>query len=230
MATYRILRIFDVTATQRAEMEFPDDAAALAYMATVKAEEVAGAYSGDTPLRKARIEIEDGAEECRVRFWLDRIEGGEMEEEIDYIDAPQAHERVEYAAHDLLASLRAILPYAESRAEDMDETADDALTSGRDDADEARAAANKAICAVDAAKALLASLDGSTDAADAAEGAAHLVIWELPYSPDVAKDALGHFTQAEAAALLGMDQAEIAAKLNAAGSFQTAAYHVERDE
>ena len=158
MATYRILRLFDVTATQRAEMEFPDDAAALAFMETLKAEEIAGAYPGNTPLRQARIEIEDGAEECRVRFWLDRMEAGEMEEEIEYIDAPQAHERVEYAAHDLLASLRAILPYAESRAEDMLEACGELDGCDPDDA------TRKAVAAVDAAKALLASLDG-TDAA-----------------------------------------------------------------
>lgn len=84
--------------------------------------------------------------------------------------SPDLAGHVTDAAADLLASLRAILPYAESRAEDMDETADDALASGRDDADETRAAANKAICAVDAAKALLASLDGSTDPEGAANG------------------------------------------------------------
>lgn len=170
MATYRILRLFDVTATQRAEMEFPDDAAALAFMETLKAEEIAGAYPGNTPLRQARIEIEDGAEECRVRFWLDRMEAGEMEEEIEYIDAPQAHERVEYAAHDLLASLRAILPYAESRAEDMADRADENEETAANvpeseeaarTAAQSRAYADKAVAAVDAAKALLASLDAA---------------------------------------------------------------------
>ena len=168
MATYRILRIFDVTATQRAEMEFPDDAAALAFMETLKAEEIAGAYPGDTPFRQARIEIEDGAEQCRVRFWLDRMEAGEMEEEIEYIDAPQAHERVEYAAHDLLASLRAILPYAESYATDAQ--AADEVPSGYEPSEATR----EAVAAVDAAKALLASLDhDAPDAADASEGAAN---------------------------------------------------------
>ena len=187
MATYRILRLFDVTATQRTEMEFPDDAAALAFMETLKAEEIAGAYPGNTPLRQARIEIEDGAEQSRVRFWLDRMEAGEMEEEIDYIDAPQAHERVEYAAHDLLASLRAILPYAESRAEDMEECAEVAgFKLAEADGSpgtggvlfetwrEARVNADKAVAAVDAAKALLASLDGSPDAAGALEGVANV--------------------------------------------------------
>lgn len=91
-------------------------------------------------------------------------------------------------ARDLLASLRAILPYAESRAEDMQDCADalaeDAenfdiddkagLARARGKRDEARAYAEKAIRAVDAAKALLASLDGDApDAADASEGAAN---------------------------------------------------------
>lgn len=56
--------------------------------------------------------------------------------------------------HDsLLASLRAILPYAESRAEDMLEA--DGELDGCDPSDETR----KAVTAVDAAKALLASLE-----------------------------------------------------------------------
>lgn len=73
----------------------------------------------------------------------------------------------------LLIFLRAILPYAESRAEDMVECADEAQQnlddSDLDDKnlrprliakrDEARASADKAVAAVDAAKALLASLD-----------------------------------------------------------------------
>lgn len=72
------------------------------------------------------------------------------------------------ASLELLASLRAILPYAESRAEDMDNCADESeCAPSREDAD-------KAIAAVDAAKALLASLDGSPDAADASEGAANV--------------------------------------------------------
>lgn len=58
------------------------------------------------------------------------------------------------AAPDLLASLRAILPYAESRAEDMLES--DGEADGCDPSDETR----KAVAAVDAAKALLASLEG----------------------------------------------------------------------
>ena len=130
------------------------------------------------------------------------------------------------ASLELLASLRAILPYAESRAEDME--AEALLWPKSESVTEPY---RKAVAAVDAAKALLASLDGDApDAADASEGAALIVIWALPYSPDVAKDALGHFTPAEAAALLGMDQAEIVAKLDAAGSFQTEAHHVELDE
>lgn len=67
-------------------------------------------------------------------------------------------------ARALLDALRAILPYAESRAEDMDNCADESeCAPSRGDAD-------KAIAAVDAAKALLASLDGSTDAEGAANG------------------------------------------------------------
>lgn len=60
------------------------------------------------------------------------------------------------AARDLLASLRAILPYAESRAEDMQD--DDREHSGNDEYESEETA--KAVAAVDAAKALLARLDG----------------------------------------------------------------------
>lgn len=77
-------------------------------------------------------------------------------------------------ANEVLAALRAILPYAESRAEDMLETADEAehrvklSPSARplgsyknltEIARDARSDADKAVAAVDAAKALLASLD-----------------------------------------------------------------------
>lgn len=89
-----------------------------------------------------------------------------------YLDRPI--DRVRLEAESLLASLRAILPYAESRAEDMadcaDALAEDAenfdiddktgLARVREKRDEARAYADKAVAAVDAAKALLASLDG----------------------------------------------------------------------
>lgn len=98
-----------------------------------------------------------------------------------YLDRPI--DRARDAAPDLLASLRAILPYAESRAEDMadcaDALAEDAenfdiddkagLAKIRDRRDESRAYADKAVAAVDTAKALLASLDGSTDAESAAD-------------------------------------------------------------
>ncbi|MBN9469972.1 MAG: hypothetical protein J0J10_14495 [Bosea sp.] len=69
----------------------------------------------------------------------------------------------------LLASLRAVLPFAESRAEGMDCCADEneGVAMAFPESEEAartaasaRAAADKAIAAVDAAKALLASLDG----------------------------------------------------------------------
>lgn len=83
------------------------------------------------------------------------------------------------AARDLLASLRAILPYAESRAEDMDGCAEanEEVAKEYPEFEEAvrtaarsRADADKAVAAVDAAKALLASLDGDApDAADASE-------------------------------------------------------------
>lgn len=56
---------------------------------------------------------------------------------------------------ELREALRAILPYAESRAEDMLDEADLAELRGRRDASEVRAAANKATAAVDAAKRLL---------------------------------------------------------------------------
>ncbi|KUL94302.1 hypothetical protein DK26_14895 [Bosea sp. WAO] len=71
-------------------------------------------------------------------------------------------------AGDVLASLRAILPLAESRAEDMLECAEECEASTlkhptnqgiASNAAEARDNANKAVAAVDAAKALLASLD-----------------------------------------------------------------------
>jgi len=58
----------------------------------------------------------------------------------------------------LMEALRAILPYAESRAEDMLEACGELDGCDPDDA------TRKAVAAVDAAKALLASLDG-TDAA-----------------------------------------------------------------
>lgn len=57
----------------------------------------------------------------------------------------------------LLASLRAVLPYAESRAEDMLE--EDGELDGCDPSDATR----KAVAAVDAAKALLASLDAGAE-------------------------------------------------------------------
>ena len=58
-----------------------------------------------------------------------------------------------------IASLLAILPYAESRAEDMLDDVTEYAEGGTLRA-EAKAAADKATTAVDAAKALLASLDG----------------------------------------------------------------------
>lgn len=66
----------------------------------------------------------------------------------------RAHADALAAAPDLISALRAILPYAESRAEDMLES--DGEADGCDPSDETR----KAVAAVDAAKALLASLDG----------------------------------------------------------------------
>ncbi|CAM5769868.1 hypothetical protein [Bosea minatitlanensis] len=71
----------------------------------------------------------------------------------------RAHADTLAAAPDLLASLRAILPYAESRAEDMIEIAEEAEAESSATAADAREDANKAVAAVDAAKALLASLD-----------------------------------------------------------------------
>ena len=59
------------------------------------------------------------------------------------------------AAGELYRALRAILPYAESRAEDMCDHDRDNLEPGRQSP-----ACLKAVAAVEAAKALLASLDG----------------------------------------------------------------------
>ncbi len=155
MATYRIHRLFDVMAAQRADMEFADDAAAEAYLAGLVAEEMTGAYPGGTPLRDARMEIEDGAEEGRVRFILDRLDdAGQLDDEIKSVDAYQDFESVEFAGRDLLAALRSLLPYAESRAEDMGDCADANASDT-----EAREAHTKAVAAVDAAKSLIASLD-----------------------------------------------------------------------
>lgn len=87
--------------------------------------------------------------------------------------APDLAAHVTDAARDLLASLRAILPYAESRAEDMAEWADENEETAANvpeseeaarTAAQSRAYADKAVAAVDAAKALLASLEGSADA------------------------------------------------------------------
>jgi hypothetical protein len=84
-----------------------------------------------------------------------------------YLDRPA--DRARDAAADLLASLRAILPYAESMVEDM---AIDVREGGGGPEDKASQAAAEASIA--AAKALLASLDGDApDAADASEGAAN---------------------------------------------------------
>lgn len=74
-----------------------------------------------------------------------------------------------WQAQELEDALRAILPYAESRAEDMEECAEanEEVAKEYPEFEEAvrtatrsRADADKAIAAVDAAKALLASLDG----------------------------------------------------------------------
>ena len=59
------------------------------------------------------------------------------------------------AAGELYRALRAVLPYAESRAEDMCEHDADNLEPGQQSP-----ACRKAVAAVDAAKALLASLEG----------------------------------------------------------------------
>lgn len=73
-----------------------------------------------------------------------------------------------WQAQELEDALRAILPFAESRAEDMLELAEECEASALDhptsqgiasNAAEARENADKAVAAVDAAKALLASLD-----------------------------------------------------------------------
>lgn len=68
----------------------------------------------------------------------------------DESPAPIKYQR----ADDILAALRAILPYAESRAEDLVE----AKEAGMEDP--AYPGAADALAAVDAAKALLASLEG----------------------------------------------------------------------
>lgn len=74
-----------------------------------------------------------------------------------YLDRPI--DRARDAAESLLGAVRAILPYAESRAEDMIEIAEEAEAENKRTAADARADADKAVAAVDAAKALLASLD-----------------------------------------------------------------------
>lgn len=152
MPTYRIIRLFDVTATQRIDIDFQDHDSALAHLREITAHEIAKGSPEDGNLEHAGIEIEDGAEQMNVRYMLDHIESGQLADEIGYFDCPQPHERVEAEAHKLLASLRAVLPYAESRAEDMLEA--DGELEGCDPGDETR----KAVAAVDAAKALLASL------------------------------------------------------------------------
>lgn len=174
MPTYRIIRLFDVTATQRIDIDFPDHDSARADVREIAAHEAAKGSPEDGNLEHAAIEVEDGAEQMRVRYMLDHIEDGQLEDEVGYFECPAEHERVEYAARDILASLRAILPFAESRAEDMLETAGEAENraklspNGRrlggdknlaETAREARADADKAVAAVDAAKALLASLE-----------------------------------------------------------------------
>lgn len=64
------------------------------------------------------------------------------------------------AAAELYRTLRAILPYAESRAEDMLDCAEETRKSGTpEQAAEEQGWADEAVAAVDAAKALLASLD-----------------------------------------------------------------------
>lgn len=77
-----------------------------------------------------------------------------------YLDRPI--DRARDAAEALRDALRAILPYAESRAEDMADRAEECRKAG----DASAAAeegewADKAVAAVDAAKALLASLDAA---------------------------------------------------------------------
>lgn len=78
------------------------------------------------------------------------------------IDGKDAHDGLPFAWPSdgvrALQALRAILPYAESRAEDMLDDADQ-YADGNDLKAEAAEAACKAVAAVDAAKALLASLD-----------------------------------------------------------------------
>lgn len=91
--------------------------------------------------------------------------------ELVYLDRPI--DRIRLEAESLLGAVRAILPYAESRAEDMAESAEVAGfklveadgspgTGGVlfETWRESRVAADKAVAAVDAAKALLARLDG----------------------------------------------------------------------
>lgn len=77
--------------------------------------------------------------------------------ELVYLDRPI--DRIRLEAESLLGAVRAILPYAESRAEDMIEIAEEAEAENKRTAADARADADKAVAAVDAAKALLASLD-----------------------------------------------------------------------
>lgn len=128
-----------------------------------------GDWDGDTPVKGGfdgmRVHMMAAIGECCLTPG-DPSPIGRCPETGDLVYLDRPADRARDAAEALLDALRAILPYAESRAEDMLEA--DGELDGCDPSDATR----KAVAAVDAAKALLASLDGDApDAADASEGA-----------------------------------------------------------
>lgn len=125
-----------------------------------------GDWDGDTPVMGSGVTgltvlMVDPIEDCSLTPG-DPSPIGRCPKTGDLVYLDRPIDRVRLEAESLLASLRAILPYAESRAEDMADRAEEARRGGDlDAAAEEQGWADKAVAAVDAAKALLASLDAA---------------------------------------------------------------------